>query len=109
MTAKDAAEIAMSNYYRKDAAEYAICTIEKRIRSYAEKGERECLIDFWNHPFGYLDFEKKYGKDKRDFYKQYNVEKEVREYYESKGFIFKLVTDFICGGVRQDPFWVIRW
>ena len=109
MTAKDAAEIAMSNDYRKDAAECAICTIEKRIKSHAENGERSCLIDFWAHPFGYLEFEKKYGSDKRDFYKQYDVEKEIRKYFESKGFVFKLVTDFICGGVRQAPFWTICW
>ena len=37
------------------------------------------------------------------------VEKELREYFTGNGFSFRYVTDDICGGVRQDPYWVICW
>ena len=34
---------------------------------------------------------------------------ELREYFTKNGFTFKIVTDDICGGVRQDPYWIICW
>nr|DAW98060.1 MAG TPA: hypothetical protein [Bacteriophage sp.] len=39
----------------------------------------------------------------------YNIETELREYFTKNGFIFKRVTDDVCGGVRQDPYWIICW
>ncbi len=109
MTAQEALNVTNSNPYKNDAVAYGIKSIECRIKKYAEKGERSCLIDFCNHPGGYKDFESKYGTGKIDFYRQYNVEKELRDYFEGNGFRFKLVTDDICGGVRQDPYWIICW
>ena len=53
------------------------------------------------------NFRKKYGDSEK--YCEFNVEKELREYFTGNGFSFRYVTDDICGGVRQDPYWVICW
>ena len=60
-----------------------------------------------HHPGPFKEFQKKYGDSEK--YCEFNVEKELREYFTGNGFSFRYVTDDICGGVRQDPYWVICW
>ena len=109
MTANEAREL-MQNSYRTDAVQYAIASIEKKIRDYATRGNRSCIVSFYSHPGMYTDFVMKYGKERdENNYKQYDVESEIREHFTKNGFTFKLVTDDVCGGVRQDPYWTICW
>ena len=108
MNANEAREL-MGKSFRADAVQYAIKTTEDKIRDYATRGNRSCYISFYSHPGGYKNFIQKYGEEHHDDYKQYNVEKEIKEYFTKNGFAFKLVTDDICGGVRQDPYWTICW
>lgn len=110
MTAIEALELTNNNHYKKDAIEYGIKTIESEIKEYATKGERSCIIRFLHHPGAYRrDFVPKYGEENKEHHKLYNVERELREYFTSQGFTFRLVTNDICGGVRQDPYWTICW
>lgn len=109
MTAQDALAITNTNSYRNDALAYGIADIESRIKRNAEVGKRSCLVNFWYHPRGYKEFEAKYGVDKTDDYHQYNIEEALREHFVKNGFKFKLIRDDICGGVRQDPYWIICW
>ena len=108
MTANEAREM-MNLSFRADAVQYAIATVEKKIKDYATRGNRNCYVSFYSHPGKYKDFTQKYGKEHHDYYKQYDVEPEIREHFTKNGFTFKLVTDDICGGVRQDPYWTICW
>lgn len=109
MTAQEALALTNTNSYRNDALAYGIADIESRIKRNAEAGKRSCLVGFRYHPGEYKKFEAKYGVDKRDDYCQYNVEREITEYFVKNGFSFKLITNDICGGVRQDPYWTICW
>ncbi len=110
MTAQEALNITKSNPYKEDAVLYAIKNIEESIRKSAENGNRSCMVDFRAYPGRCQDFCSRYGEDKRaDFYRAYDVETEVREYFTKNGFSFRLVTDLVLGGVRQSPFWEICW
>ena len=108
LLASEARELVKKSF-RKDAVEDAIASIEKKIKNNAERGNRSCIVNFYSYPGGYNEFIQKYGKEHHDDYKHYNVEEEIREYFSKNGFTFKLVTDDICGGVRQDPYWTICW
>ena len=99
----------MKNSYRADAVQDAIATIEKKIKDYATRGNRNCYVSFYSHPGGHKDFIQKYGEEHHDDYKLYDVEQEIREYFTKNGFTFKLVTNDVCGGVRQDMYWTICW
>ena len=83
--------------------------LKEKIKEHAEKGYRNCIVSFYSHPYGYRDFIEKYGEENKEHYKLYNIETELREYFTKNGFTFKIVTDDICGGVRQDPYWIICW
>ena len=108
MNVSEAREL-MKNSFREDAVKDAIKYIENKIREYATKGNRNCIVSFYSHPGGFNDFIEKYGKEHQKDYKQFNVECEIKEYFTKNGFTFKLVTDDVCGGVRQDPYWTICW
>ena len=108
ITANEAREL-MKKSFREDAINYGIQSIEKYIREYATQGKRNCIVSFYKYPYGYNDFIKKYGKEHHEDYRQYDVEIEIKEYFTKNGFCFKLIKDDICGGVRQDPYWVICW
>ena len=109
MNANEARELMRQNCFKMDAIQYAIERIEQDITEHALKGNRCCLVTFNKHPYGYAKFVEKYGKDNVDNYKTYDVEQEVKEHFTKEGFEFKLIRDDICGGVRQDPYWVICW
>ena len=109
MTANDALKIVNENVYRDKAIRYRICTIEDEITAKAHEGKRSCIIDFESCPGLRRDFIKIFGEEAMDKYLYYDVEREIRDYFEPRGFKFKLVTDAINGGVRQDPYWTICW
>lgn len=109
MTAEEARRISNENTYREDAVRYGIEEMNKKIERVVLEGRRDCMADFYNFPCGYKDFEKKYGKENRGEYKRYNIETEIREYFTKNGFLFKYITDDVCGGVKQDPYWKICW
>ena len=109
MLASEALAITNVNNYKNDAVKYGIKELEEKIIEYAENGYRNCIVSFYSHPYGYKDFVEKYGEKYKEHYKLYNIETELREYFTKNGFTFKRVTDDICGGVRQDPYWVIYW
>ena len=109
MTVQEARALTEGNTYRTIAINYAISTIESTIRSRAEKGARSCIVDFMWHPNGFNKFIEQFGEDQKDRYVPFNVEQEVKEHFTRNGFSFKYVTDDICGGVRQDPYWIICW
>lgn len=109
ITAEEMRSISNQNSFRVDAIESAISRLEDRIRTIAKTGERSCFADFYSYPGAYAEFAKKYGPDSISDYKQYNVEEEVKAHFEKAGFTFKLIKDDICGGVRQDPYWVVYW
>ena len=108
MNVNEAREL-MKSSFREDAVTYAIKNLENKIREWATKGYRNCIVSFYSYPGGYNDFIQKYGEDNRNNHKQFNVEQEIKEHFTKNGFTFKLVTDDICGGVRQDPYWIICW
>lgn len=99
----------MNNSFRKNAVEDAIKCLEAKIKDSATRGNRSCYVSFYSYPGGYNDFIQKYGKEHHDDYKSYDVEKEIKEHFTKNGFTFRLVTDDVCGGVRQDPYWTICW
>lgn len=107
MTAADMRKISESCSLRKDAIDYGIKTIEEKMTEYAKRELRECYVSFHYHPGPFKEFKEKYGDNEE--YREFNVEKELREYFTGNGFTFRYVTDDICGGVRQDPYWVICW
>ena len=109
MLASEALAITNNNNFKADAVQYGIKSIEDKIRENATRGNRNCIIRFLHHPCVYRDFVSKYGEDHKDDYKLYDVEQEIREYFTNNGFKFRLITDDICGGVRQDPYWTICW
>lgn len=110
MLASEALAISNTNVYKKAAVEYGIAELEKKIRRLAKKdGRRSCIVSFSSFPCGYTEFIEKYGEENKSHHKLYNIEKELREYFTKNEFTFKLVTDDICGGVRQDPYWIICW
>ena len=84
----------MNESPRIEATKKQIERMEKKIKDYALRGHRSCIVDFYY-----------YNKD----FSGYNLETEIKEYFTKNGFTFKLVTDDICGGVRQDPYWTICW
>lgn len=99
----------VSKSFRTDAVQYAIASIERKIKDYASKGQRSCYVSFYSYPDGYNNFIQKYGSEHHNDYKEFDVEQEIKEYFSKNGFSFKLVTDDICGGVLQSPYWVICW
>lgn len=107
MTAEEMRKISDGCSLRKNAVDYGIKTIEEKMMEYAKRGFRECYVSFNHHPGPFKEFQKKYGDNEK--YCEFNVEKELREYFTGNGFSFRYVTDDICGGVRQDPYWVICW
>ena len=109
MNAKEMLELTNKNNFRKEAIEYAIKSLEDKMQIFASRGNRNCIVDFKSYPGGHKDFIEKHGKENESNYSKYDVEKEIREHFEGLGFKFKLITDDICGGVRQDPYWTICW
>lgn len=79
---------------RMKALEKHIVCMEEKIKKWATKGRRNCIADFYY-----------YNKD----FSGYNFENEVKEYFTKNGFTFKLITDDVCGGVLQSPYWIICW
>ena len=108
INANEAREL-MKNSFRAEAVQYAIENISQYIKERATQGYRSCIVTFNKHPNTYANFIKKYGKERHDDYKTYDVEKEIKEHFTKQGFTFKLITDDICGGVRQSPYWTICW
>ena len=109
ITAEEIRNLSLSSY-RKDAIKTAIEHIENDIKRAAKNQRRETYVNFYAFPGDCDDFCNKYGEDARkEYYRLYNVEQEVKEAFRKQKFSFKLITDDICGGVRQDPYWVIRW
>ena len=88
MTANEARELTNTSN-RNYLVEKRINSIEERIRRSATEGYRKCVADFCSCG--------------------YNLEKEIKEHFNKNGFTFKLITDDVCGGVLQDPYWVICW
>ena len=84
----------MNESPRIEATKKKIEQMEKKIKDHALRGYRSCIVDFYY-----------YNKD----FSGYNLETEIKEYFTKNGFTFKLITDDICGGVRQDPYWTICW
>lgn len=109
MLASEALSITNANNYKNAAVQYGISNLEQKIRDCAEKGCRSCIVDFSTYPCGYNKFVEKYGEENSKWYKLYDIETELREYFTKNGFTFKKVVDDICGGVRQDPYWTICW
>ncbi|MCB6806769.1 hypothetical protein PMN51_17740 [Blautia wexlerae] len=109
MLASEALSITNRNMYKTDAIEYGIKNLEEKIKRSAEKGYRKCIVDFCSFPYGYNDFVKKYGEENKEHHKLYEIEAELKEYFIKNGFTFKRVTDDICGGVLQAPYWIICW
>ena len=97
------------NLYKKDAFEYAKQETKRLIELYAKKGERSCPINFAYVPGNKGVFLEKYGEQNEREWRSYDVEQEMREYFENEGFTFKYITNEINGGVRQDPYWRICW
>lgn len=83
-----------NNDNRMKALEEHILRMEEKIKTWATKGRRNCIVDFYY-----------YNKD----FSGYNFENEVKEYFTKNGFTFKLITDDVCGGVLQSPYWIICW
>lgn len=109
ITAEEMRNLSQSNY-RKDAIKTAIEHIENNMKRAAKNQRRETFVSFYEFPGNCDDFCNKYGEAARkEYYRTYNVEQEVKEAFKRQGFSFKLITDDICGGVRQDPYWVICW
>lgn len=79
---------------RMEAIEKQIKRMEEKIKKNAMIGRRDCIADFYY-----------YNKD----FSGYNLEKEIKEHFTKNGFTFKLVTDDVCGGVLQSPYWIICW
>lgn len=79
---------------RIEATKKQIERMEEKIKKWATKGHRSCISDFYY-----------YNKD----FSGYNLEKEIKEHFTKNGFTFKLVTDDVCGGVLQSPYWIICW
>lgn len=79
---------------RTEAVKKQIKSMENKIKDFAERGHRSCIADFYY-----------YNKD----FSGYNLEKEIKEYFTKNGFTFKYVTDDVCGGVLQSPYWIICW
>ena len=109
MTASEALNITNGNNYRAEAIQYGIEELEEKIKRTASKGYRQCIVSFYSFPYGFTEFLKKHGEERKKEFKEYNIETELREYFTRNGFKFKRITDDICGGVRQDPYWVICW
>lgn len=107
MTANDARNLVSKCTQYGDALNHAINVLEEKITANSSMGRRECIVSFHWYPDPYKNFVDKYGKDAQ--YRTYNVEQGIREYFSNNGFVFKYVTDDICGGVRQDPYWTINW
>lgn len=78
---------------RMEAIKKQIEHMEEKIKKWATKGYRNCIADFYY-----------YNKDGG-----YNLETEIKEHFTNNGFTFKLITDDVCGGVRQSPYWIICW
>lgn len=78
---------------RTKAIEEQIERIENKIKKQASKGHRNCIAEFYY-----------YSKEH-----SYNLEKEIKEHFIKNGFTFELVTDDVCGGVLQSPYWIICW
>lgn len=93
MTAKDALNITTNNLDRERALNRHIENLEAKITRFAELGRRDCIVEFYSYrPGG-----------------GYNFEVEIKEYFTNNGFTFKRITDDVCGGVRQAPYWIICW
>lgn len=109
MTAKEALKITMDSNHYKEAVEYGIKLLEEKIRDAALSGERECTIaNFYAPPGPSKEFFKKHGEEAK--YKFYDVEKDMKKYFTKNGFRFEYITNTVCGGAYQDPYWVvIKW
>ena len=78
-------KISESYSLRKDAVDYGIKTIEEKMTEYAKRGLRECYVSFHYHPGPFKEFKEKYGDSEE--YREFDVEKEIREYFTGNGFI----------------------
>lgn len=79
---------------RMEAVKKQIERMENKIKDYATSGQRSCFAEFYYYtPNSSV----------------YNLEKEIKEHFTKNGFTFKLVTDDVCGGVLQSPYWIICW
>lgn len=109
MLASEALAITNKNTYRTDAVNYGIKKLENNIKYYAELGRRECTCSFYAFPDTYSNFVEKYGKENRKHYSEYDIEVELKSYFEKNGFRFKRIVGENCDGVIQDPYWKICW
>lgn len=87
MLASEALAITNKNTYRTDAINYGIKKLENDIKYYAELGRRECTCSFYAFPDTYGNFVEKYGKENRKHYSEYNIEADLKSYFE------KMVSD----------------
>lgn len=94
MTADEARKLMLESE-RKNAVDHKIKMIENKIRENAKRGNRSCIVSFFSYN----------SKSSPEF----DLETEIKEYFVGNGFSFKLITDDICGGVRQSPYWTICW
>lgn len=93
MKAHEALTIVQKNNERERALAKRIDHLENRIKAHAERGHRSCIADFYYYTLN----------------GGYNFEIEIKEYFIKNGFTFKRITDDVCGGVRQAPYWIICW
>lgn len=101
--------LSKENPYKKEAFECAKQYTKRLIESYAKNGKRSCPITFECVPGNKGIFLEKYGEQNEREWRRYDIEQEMREYFENEGFTFKYITNAINGGVRQDPYWTICW
>ena len=103
ITAYEAANIADKCPLKNAAIAYVIALTEKKIRQAAEKGYHSCSVDFTVYPDEPSAFDIKFdsfahandGLDisETDISQEFNVEKEVKEYFSKYGFTFMLVQE----------------
>ena len=86
MLASEALAITNKNTYRTDAVKYGIKKLETNIKYYAELGRRECACSFCTFPDTYSNFVEKYGKENRKHYSEYDIQVELKSYFEKKWF-----------------------
>lgn len=109
LMASEALEITNKNTYKMDAVIYGIKCLENKIRKYAKSGKRNCIVEFYVFPDTHKKFISKYGTENEKYYKGYDIETELKSYFENNGFRFKRIVGEVCGGVVQAPYWIICW
>lgn len=93
MTAKEALFLTNENIERNKCLEKHICYLNNKIKKMATRGNRHCIVNFYYYTVD----------------GGYNFKNETFEHFENNGFSFELIRDDVCGGVKQDPYWIIKW